>query len=237
MRPDILYKYVAPDRIDILVNKKIRFTQPCLWNDPFEFIPATPDPGPDRLGPVEKRAAKKRDSRAHEQARLYGVLSLTEKKDSILMWAHYAAAHTGFVIGFNTGRGLLAEAERKLQKVLYHPERPSSTRGLPGQPWRGPDTIHVIKNSDWQHEREWRWIETCSPYDYAEVVAAPNGELLFLRRIPSDSIREVVLGCRSGSSLEESLRTLKSGDPDYRDLDLFKAARSSHGYGLVIKPL
>ena len=33
------YKYIEPDRIDILENGLIRFTQPALFNDPFEMSP------------------------------------------------------------------------------------------------------------------------------------------------------------------------------------------------------
>jgi hypothetical protein len=32
----MLYKYLGPDRIDVLQNLRIRFTQPCGLNDPFE---------------------------------------------------------------------------------------------------------------------------------------------------------------------------------------------------------
>ncbi|MFS2091721.1 DUF2971 domain-containing protein [Pseudomonas sp. Pseusp11] len=35
--PRTLYKYVTPERVDILKNLKIRFTQPFALNDPFEF--------------------------------------------------------------------------------------------------------------------------------------------------------------------------------------------------------
>lgn len=35
----LLYKYLSPERIDVLENKKIRFTQPGDLNDPFEFEP------------------------------------------------------------------------------------------------------------------------------------------------------------------------------------------------------
>lgn len=35
--PHTLYKYVTPERIDVLKNLKIRFTQPSALNDPFEF--------------------------------------------------------------------------------------------------------------------------------------------------------------------------------------------------------
>ncbi len=37
--PTRLYKFVAPDRVDILENGLIRFTQPSALNDPFEFRP------------------------------------------------------------------------------------------------------------------------------------------------------------------------------------------------------
>jgi hypothetical protein len=35
--PNSLYKYVTADRIDILQNGHIRFTQPSVLNDPFEI--------------------------------------------------------------------------------------------------------------------------------------------------------------------------------------------------------
>lgn len=34
-----LYKYVIPERTDILINKVIRFSQPSVLNDPFEMKP------------------------------------------------------------------------------------------------------------------------------------------------------------------------------------------------------
>lgn len=34
-----LYKYVAPDRVDTLANRRIRFTQATDFNDPFEVVP------------------------------------------------------------------------------------------------------------------------------------------------------------------------------------------------------
>lgn len=35
----LIYKYLHPDRIDLLENLHIRFTQPALFNDPFEMNP------------------------------------------------------------------------------------------------------------------------------------------------------------------------------------------------------
>lgn len=38
--PKNLFKYVHPDRIDILEKLQIRFTQPSRFNDPFEVLPS-----------------------------------------------------------------------------------------------------------------------------------------------------------------------------------------------------
>ena len=35
----MLYKYLSPDRIDVLENCHIRFTQSAAFNDPFEIKP------------------------------------------------------------------------------------------------------------------------------------------------------------------------------------------------------
>lgn len=34
-----VYKYLIPDRVDVLENMSIRFTQACYLNDPFESLP------------------------------------------------------------------------------------------------------------------------------------------------------------------------------------------------------
>jgi hypothetical protein len=39
MRPDTLYKYLHPDRVDVLQRLQIRFTQVSALNDPFESLP------------------------------------------------------------------------------------------------------------------------------------------------------------------------------------------------------
>ena len=35
----MLYKYLAPERIDVLQKRLVRFTPPGAFNDPFEFRP------------------------------------------------------------------------------------------------------------------------------------------------------------------------------------------------------
>jgi hypothetical protein len=106
MIPNVLYKYLVPGRIDVLTERKIRFTQACFLNDPFEFRPDMPVPDAEGLGHLEAKIAKERDAGYQEKSELYGILSLTAKNDSIPMWTHCAATHSGFLIGFDTGSSL-----------------------------------------------------------------------------------------------------------------------------------
>jgi hypothetical protein len=233
MAPPYLYKYLVPERVDVLLQKRIRFTQPCFLNDPFEFRPGMPVQDLEDLGHFEAKVARKRESDYHEKSRLYSVLSLTAKWDSIPMWTHYAAAHRGFVIAFDTESSLFHEAIKagKLRCVQYRGERVSLTRGLRDQPWAHPDTIFCMKSKDWTYEEEWRWIESCDPNEYADLVSGPNGELLFLRPILPESVRQIFLGYRADPSLSETIQALRL-TRDYGHLEIFQVVLSSSYYKL-----
>ncbi len=181
--PDLLYKYVVPDRIDILTGRRIRFTQPFFLNDPFEFSPGTPTAGLEGVGRYEAKVAKRRNAAFNERSHASGILSLTQEPDSIPMWAHYAATHTGFVMAFDTAGTLFKGAieSGKLLPVTYLSERVSLTRGLPGQPWVRPETIFRTKSGEWEYEQEWRWIENEIPRDW--IVQRSAGEI-FLGPVP-----------------------------------------------------
>jgi len=63
----ILYKYLQPTRLDVLKHKRIRFTQPGDFNDPFEFRPKIRDVASD----VEEHF----DQLVDEELAKYGVLN------------------------------------------------------------------------------------------------------------------------------------------------------------------
>jgi hypothetical protein len=238
MIPKILYKFVNPDRIDVLLWKRIRFSQPCYLNDPFEFSPGTPSSDGEGIGHFEQTIASKREADFLTRSRSCGVLSLSENKTSIPMWAHYAASHTGFAIGFDTGSDAFRQAlvDRKLQKVHYQQERVNLTRGLAGQPHVRPDAILLMKSLDWAYEQEWRWIECGDPNQYAEVVSASNGEALFLRPLPPQCIRQVILGQRISPMLTETIQELRQG-PDYAHLQVLRIVLDGSQYKLDIEAL
>src|ERR1051325_9989452 len=48
-----------------------------------------------------------------------GVLSLTEKADNLLMWAHYAQQHTGFVIEFDADNSFFHQRRKESDEFGY----------------------------------------------------------------------------------------------------------------------
>jgi len=101
---ELIYKYVSPERIDILENLQLRVTQPKYLNDPFDItFPFKQDYKALKEFYKKYPGWKPRKSKISllEIIRgFYGVLSFTKSPDNIPMWAHYSSVHTGFVISF-----------------------------------------------------------------------------------------------------------------------------------------
>lgn len=211
----IVYKYVTKDRIDVLENRLIRFTSHRDLNDPFECQFA--------LEPFEhEQVDAEKDGFRTEQAEVsvwlddlnpLGILSLSETSDNLLMWAHYAQDHTGFVIGFDAqhewfrqGRAyykdpILGTAEHLgldgLQRVDYSPNFP-----ITGRPREIPHRAFVTKSSDWCYEREIR------KFRHQSEASCVNGSV-HLFEFPKCLVREVILGCQSTPDLAKKVQQVK----------------------------
>lgn len=117
-----------------------------------------------------------------------GIYCLSERHDSLLMWAHYADKHQGFCIEFEADEKtpLLGSA----QKVRYSNTYPtvdffntSSDEQV--------DQIFLTKSKDWSYENEWR------------IVDHENGS--GIRTYPEELMRSVAFGLRMPASDRERI--------------------------------
>src|SRR5262249_4259046 len=104
----LLYKYLSPDRLDVLRDGFIRLTQLAALNDPFECSPRflkanelTAPPQAECQCCVDSYVDGAQENLLLEQSTQTGVVCLTEHPDNLLMWAHYAQNHEGFVLGLD----------------------------------------------------------------------------------------------------------------------------------------
>jgi hypothetical protein len=100
----ILFNYYPPERVNVLKDQIIGLTQPRAFNDPFELNPhfTLIAPQTDDSQPSENHAyffgnEGMKKAYALQKTSTIVVLSLSARHDNQLMWAHYAASHTGFL--------------------------------------------------------------------------------------------------------------------------------------------
>lgn len=273
---------MAPERIDVLKRKQIRFTEPGLFNDPFEALVSIESFGPDSdvLDAIYKSINETNDEEweeliAEEQtdisfnefreyvkqhpekaldifrkgeqsalkrqsSKLYVlinnavcILALTERNDSLLMWAHYADHHRGFVVGFDSENQFFRPKKDHgdpiniIEKVTYTENRPSIMLND-----LNTSALFLHKGPDWKYEDEWRYIKYLKESDNKIIV---NGQEIFLFNIPADCIKEVILGCRMSEDNKEEFAKVMRSDPSLKHVQVYQAMLDSKYYKMVFK--
>jgi hypothetical protein len=236
----ILYKYVPPERFDVLASGLIAYPPPSVFNDPFEARPVYPADDPDAIElarlktgddvgdlPIQIRIDELQSAHGirritiEQAASSVGVLSLSESRDSILMWGHYTSQYTGFVIGFDVDH----PAWRRLQEesgpideptqVCYSRTRPTPDRMMS----MTPDVVWYTKSIDWAYEREWRFTRLIR--QAAKTIRVGDADIP-LYPFPKQAVKEVILGHRVASGLDLEIHQLLLA-PGYRGLSIFRA--------------
>jgi hypothetical protein len=153
----------------------------------------------------------------------FGIVSLSEVPDSILMWAHYADSHRGFCVGFDFQKiDLMIRAHAEgagqvifLKSVEYHRDYPHLNRfemdseQLLVLPF-------IIKSVAWNYEKEWRLIlagETNKPFRFTDGI-----------------VRKVILGCKMQVEEVEEVKQVLRNRAD--KIALFQAREKEGSFGL-----
>jgi hypothetical protein len=231
-RPRALYKYCGPDRMDVLRNRCIRFTQRQYLNDIYEMRPTVVfDEGAytTARGKLANTHPEIRDipvttSAEHENAvdstlQRALVLSLSSEWDIIPMWSYYADSHKGFVIGFNIADPFLAKSTRPVTYTTTFPVMDNNFE---------PAIYH--KFEQWKHEHEWRSLRVLE-HDFPDQTLCDDTHLF---RFSPDAIIEVILGNRMNEDHKcQILENLK--DPAYGHVEVFEAVPDSNAWALQRK--
>jgi hypothetical protein len=94
----------------------------------------------------------------------FGVCCFSELPASTQMWAYYSASHTGFCLGFEFPAE--ASEDRISQASIHKVEYRNDVKKFPVTKFLSDSkevakslmSLLTIKHTDWQHEREWRFI-------------------------------------------------------------------------------
>lgn len=131
-----------------------------------------------------------------------GLLCLSRRWDNALMWAHYAASHSGFCVGFDRTHAFFnsESADERLRDVVYSAQRVRVplTQGTPID-----FEVMFTKSRDWEYEHEERQLLLLSQ---ASVTVPRSPYPIHLFSVPLDAVREIILGARAATPVVDAVR-------------------------------
>jgi Protein of unknown function (DUF2971) len=209
----------APEQIRMLVSAD-QFVAMCM-SDPTGIVSNILN----QTKPLTTRLAKSLPDMLNEHV---GTLCLTEIPDSLLMWAHYGASHTGFVVGFDTSNSFF-HSPRSEKDEFYHLRRVSYRATRPGGALLDLDSpeMFLCKSEHWSYENEWRILKPLK--DASSVISLPSGDIhLFV--YPREAIKSITFGMRSAEPLRAELRRQLKSRQEYQAVDLYEAYADQTNY-------
>lgn len=210
-----LYKYYGSQnwgRVFCPESWTVRFTPPSELNDPFENNPHIKgvrgvDAGRSRLSELgfgrekssqmqEIIATDRNECIRQVNDAVFGVLSLTEDRNNLLMWSHYAENHKGFVVGFNISDAFFNKTflnnTYKPKEVLYNDERPS--KYIVDLDY---NCYLFTKGNIWKYEKEWRVvfnIDTPSISNENIFGVLPTRNTRGICKLPKTAVESIIFG-------------------------------------------
>lgn len=170
----------------------------------------------------------------HYYDQRFGIFSLSETHNNLLMWAHYADNHKGVVIGFDEEHPFfngteIAHSTPRLNRVEYNPKRPVlslTTRNTP--------QVFLRKSPEWSYEREWRLIRPLT--EASEEKPRQGLAPVFIFDIPVDAIKMVITGAMMASDEYQSICRYCTSTVDFRNTSLHHMKLSDEHYSLDTLP-
>lgn len=146
-----------------------------------------------------------------------GLLCLSSRPDSILMWSHYGRDHTGVCLGFEWSS--YTPFFGRAQKVKYQQALPVIdvfNASADSQ----VDSVFLTKYRDWRYEREWRIID----HECGEG----------LRPYPSNLLKTVTFGLNTKPKHRQDVRKWLSSRK--HEVQLQECVRDEKEFKLHIRP-
>jgi hypothetical protein len=236
--PRFLYKYYRPERVHVLRDCSVRFSQRTVFEDERELRPDVAswgteeeiraymqfDPWSRSLPTWLKELVLQRILLAPGwQARMvrntqssmtapdeFGIFCLCEQPNSDQMWSDYAQ-RTGFVVAFDATHGAFdtLRTPGTLGKVTYSDEPLGTFLGS-----HGPDAF-FRKRAKYEFECEWRSIRALHRLDGN---GEHDGHPVFVSRFDPACITEILV--RPDCSVRQQLDDLLTMDVRYRHVTL-----------------
>ena len=160
---------------------------------------------------------------ARQDIEKWGICCLSEVRDSILMWAHYANAYRGFCLEFSNELSVVPNTITDTGQRTFLPVPPFPVVYSEKYPVANPISsdwgidAFLTKAKQWEYEKEWRLVCPGGTGSYAFKSLCLTG---------------VIFGCRMLEKHKEMIREwCRNREPD---LTYYEAQESEDSYSLNI---
>jgi hypothetical protein len=235
--PQFLFKYLPPERVHVLKDCRVRFSQRTAFDDDHELQPDYATFGTSdeiwrfaistgsqlsRAGlpasvivealSTNRRAQERAIATLHRTTTVkdeLGCFCLTEVPDSERMWREYADHGKGFVLGFDTSHPGFVQQLMPRGKLgkISYSDEPFGS-ALGAMEDEGVGVM-FRKRLKYSCESEWRIIRLLKRLEH-------NGDGVFLSAFDSGSISRILM--RPACSVEPELRSVIASDQRYRNV-------------------
>lgn len=200
--PKVLYRYMRPipERLCELIQGRFYFPCPAQFNDPFDCSLNSKI----RFSFIEA-----------------GIACFSAKKDSVLMFSHYADNHRGVCIGFDTTILVKSIQEKmkchaSIRPVWYFIKLPKLDIGTQ------PALCATVKDRIWGYEKEYRLFVS-----NASEKLLPHGHYSY----DSSAIKEIIFGCKASDDFISKIKKETSG---LANLEYLRASQIEDKFGIDI---
>jgi len=230
---------------ELLVKRKIRFKSILKLNDPFDGRTLV-----DTRFHSSNNRTKKELFKLHAKSlgsdirfltdkkrfefilksfldirpgKLFNIFCMSEIKDDILMWAHYADSHKGFLIIFDKSK--LTPNKELIIKIDYVNSFLPLKYFLSILKGNLKLATNFLKNksSHWSYEKEWRMLakkETDADVDFEDFF------------FPKGSMVGIVFGMDMEEKFKRQIESIVQSEK--LDLQIWQAVMDQHSYGVKI---
>jgi len=162
---------------------------------------------------------------------IYGIFSMTESRENLLMWSHYAEDHKGMVVGFERSHQFFNCLGNTLHQVKYCDRRLAITSNdgiirIAGKENEIPLRLLSRKHTSWSHEKEWRVIRKLNESNR-------SSKEVFLFEIPSSAIRTITLGAQMSPEDTKNICEKIANNSKWSHITVYKAKLSEQKSGIV----
>lgn len=222
----------------ILIENSIKFSDPTIFNDPFDCSEKVLNVNYDRklIDSILKENSLNRNQRRNlktkeiqqnqnsimrEKRKEFKISCFSSKNDEVLMWSHYAEKHNGICCGFDFP--INYPTKFTMTPVKYLKE----IKKLEGETELYKIILYWLttKSEVWEYENEFRAIANAKlPQNEFEYI---NYDLKYLK--------EIVFGCNvKKEKIQKALKVLKSNKIPINKIEIKRTELNTENYKLKI---